>query len=101
MIEQPIKKEMNKLEAVGRIGQWVIELSQFNIEYNIEYKPRAMIKAQVLANFIAEFTLSEGENMQDMSTLWTIHMDGSSVQNIGFAGDVITSPEGDTFKYGV
>lgn len=97
MIEQPIKKEMNKLEAVGRIGQWVIELSQFNIEY----KPQAMIKAQVLANFIAEFTLSEGENMQDMSTLWTIHMDGSSVQNMGFAGDVITSPEGDTFKYGV
>lgn len=33
MIDQPIKKTMNKLEAAGQMVQWAIELSQFNIEY--------------------------------------------------------------------
>ena len=32
--------------------QWVIELSQFDIEY----LPRTAIKAQALADFIVEFT---------------------------------------------
>ena len=41
MIDQPIKKLMNKLEVAGRMVQWVIELSQFDIEYH----PRTAIKA--------------------------------------------------------
>ena len=32
MTNQPIKKLMNKPEAVGRMVQWAIELSQFDIE---------------------------------------------------------------------
>ena len=51
--DQPIKKAMNKLEAAGRLIQWTIELSQFDVVYS----PRIAIKAQALANFIAEFTL--------------------------------------------
>ena len=43
---------MNKPEAVGRMVQWAIELSQFDVEY----RPRTAIKAQALADFIAEFT---------------------------------------------
>ena len=31
---QPIKKSMNKPEAVRRLVQWAIELSQFDIEYH-------------------------------------------------------------------
>lgn len=27
MIDQPIKKAMNKLDAIGRLIQWVVELS--------------------------------------------------------------------------
>ena len=33
MMDQPIKKAMNKLEVAGRMVQWAIELSQFDIEY--------------------------------------------------------------------
>ena len=33
MTDQPIKKSINKLEATGRMVQWAIELSQFDIEY--------------------------------------------------------------------
>ncbi|XP_075651794.1 uncharacterized protein LOC142622232 [Castanea sativa] len=35
MTNQPIKKSMNKLEVAGRMIQWVIKLSQFNIEYHL------------------------------------------------------------------
>ena len=31
MIDHPLKKAMNKLEAAGRLIQWVIELSEFDI----------------------------------------------------------------------
>ena len=32
MTDQPIKRSMNKLEAAGRMVQWAIEFSQFDIE---------------------------------------------------------------------
>ena len=75
MTDHPLKKAMNKLEAAGRLIQWAIELSEFDIRY----QPRNEIKAQALADFIAEFTpsyddLSEVEN----SKKWIICMDGSS-----------------------
>ena len=35
MTNQPIKKAMNKPEAAGRMVQWAIELSQFDIEYHL------------------------------------------------------------------
>ena len=41
MTDQPIRKSMNKPEAAGRMIQWAIELSQFDIEY----LPRTAIKA--------------------------------------------------------
>ena len=49
MTDHPLKKAMNKLEAVGRLIQWTIELSEFDIRY----QPRNAIKAQALADFIA------------------------------------------------
>ena len=33
MIDQPIRKMMNKIDAAGQFIQWVIELGQFDIEY--------------------------------------------------------------------
>ena len=59
MTDQPIKKPMNKPEVVGRMVQWAIELSQFDIEYH----PRAAIKAQALVDFIVEFTPPNEENL--------------------------------------
>ena len=41
MTDQPIKKSMKPPEAAGRMNQWAIELSQFDIEYH----PRTAIKA--------------------------------------------------------
>ena len=63
MTDHPLKKAMNKLEAAGRLIQWAVELSEFDIRY----QPRHAIKAQTLADFIVEFTPSCGdiEGMED------------------------------------
>ena len=37
----PLKKAINKLEAAGRLIQWVVELSEFDVRY----QPRIAIKA--------------------------------------------------------
>ena len=52
MTDHPLKKAMNKLEAIGQLIQWAVELSEFDIRY----QSRNAIKAQALADFIAEFT---------------------------------------------
>ena len=61
MMNQPIRKSMNKPEATGRMVQWAIELSQFDIEYH----PGTAIKAQALTDFIAEFTLPDEDSLMD------------------------------------
>ena len=80
MTNHPLKKVINKLEAVGRLIQWAVKLSEFDIRY----QSRHAIKAQALADFIAEFTPSYGdiERMED-SKRWVIHVDGSSTQHAG------------------
>ena len=72
MTDHPLKKAMNKLEAAGRLIQWAVELSEFDIRY----QPRNAIKAQALADFIAEFTsnyedLGEGE----YNKKWVVHVE--------------------------
>ena len=79
MTDQPIRKSMNKLEAVGRMVQWAIELSQFDIEYH----PRTAIKAQALVDFIAMFTLLEEDNPTNGTEQWTIQTDSLSAQKRG------------------
>ena len=76
MTDQPIKKSISKPEAAGRMVQWAIELSQFDVEYH----PRTAIKAQALADFIAEFTLPDEDKITDEVDRWTIQIDGSSAQ---------------------
>ena len=97
IIDQPIKKSMNKPEAAGRMVQWAIELIQFDIEYH----PRIAIKAQVLADFIVEFTLLDEGNLTNKVERWTVQIDGSSAQQRGGVRVVITTPDGEVLKYGV
>ena len=50
---------MNKLEEVGRMILWAIELNQFDIKYY----PRIAINAQALADFIVVFTLPDEDSL--------------------------------------
>ena len=88
---------MNKPEAAGRMVQWAIELSQFDIKYH----PRTAIKAQALVDFITEFTLLDEDNLTNKTEWWTVQTDGSSAQRRGGVGIVITTPDGEVHKYGV
>ena len=74
MMNHPLKKAMNKLEAAVRLIQWVVELSEFDIKYQL----RHAIKAQAMANFIAEFTPSYNDLEVVEDKKWIIHVDGSS-----------------------
>ena len=71
---------MNKLEAVGQLIQWAIQLSEFDIRY----QSRNAVKAQALVDFIAEFTPShkDSHNMEDIKT-WVVDVDGSSTLHAG------------------
>ena len=95
MMDHPLKKVMNRLEAAGRLIQWAVELSEFDIRY----QPRHAIKAQALADFIAEFTPSHDET--EDSKRWVVHVDGSSTWHVGGIGVVLQSPEGDKLKHKV
>ena len=96
MTDQPIKKSMNKPEAAGRMVQWAIKLSQFDIEYH----PRTAIKAQVLADFIAKFTFSDEDSLTNKAERWTIQT-GSLAQRRGGVRVVITTLDEEILKYGV
>ena len=97
MTDHSLKKAINKLKAAGRLIQWAVELSEFNIKY----QPRHAIKAQALADFITEFTSGyEGlEEVEDKK--WIIHVDGSSTKHAGGIGVVLQSLEGDRLTYKV
>ena len=88
---------MKQPEAAGRMIQWAIELSQFDIEYH----PRTAIKAQALVDFIAEFTSPKEDGLADEARQWMIQTDRSSAQKRGGVGVIIITPNGETLKYGV
>uniref|UniRef100_A0A2N9J5E4 Integrase catalytic domain-containing protein n=1 Tax=Fagus sylvatica TaxID=28930 RepID=A0A2N9J5E4_FAGSY len=99
LTNHPLRKAMNKLDAIGRLIQWSIELSEFDIDY----RPRTAIKAQALADFIAEFTSKDDEPTEEVkqTSKWTVSIDGSSTRDSGGVGIVLKSPEGDTIKQAV
>ena len=44
---------------------WAVELSEFDIQY----RPRTAIKGQVVADFITEFTLGDGQGVEEKKTV--------------------------------
>ena len=103
----PLRKIMQKPETSGRMMQWAIELSQFDIAYT----PRASNKGQALADFVSEFSYwpkeispqanseaicqieSTSDQIARMST-WTVYVDGSSNETSSGAGVYLKTPEG-------
>ena len=96
LTDYPLRKAMNKPDAAGRLIQWSIEMSEFDIDY----RPRTAIKAQALADFIAEFTHPwKEEDEEKKDKVWTVSIDGSSTKDMGGAKIVLVSPEKDKFEY--
>ena len=84
------------MEVAGRLIQWTIELSEFDVRY----QPRNAIKAQVLGDFIVEFTPNQVElNEVDEAQRWVVNVDGSSTLYVGGIDVILKFPEGDKLKY--
>jgi hypothetical protein len=90
LTEYPLKKVLRKLDLSGRLVNWAIELSEFDVEF----VPRNAIKGQVLADFVAEFTGITEEAPLKVD-LWIIHVDGSATRQSSGAGVVINAPNGE------
>ncbi|XP_074373680.1 uncharacterized protein LOC141714031 [Apium graveolens] len=97
---QPLRKIIYKPDISGRLVNWAVELSQFNLSFI----PRTTIKAQALADFIIECNFPK-EDQQTMDTdqepkkdispgALTLKVDGSSTTERSGAGLIIRSPEG-------
>jgi hypothetical protein len=97
LTNHPLRKAMSKLDVAGRLIQWSIELSEFDVDY----RPRTAIKAQTLANFVAEFIVKDDEpkdQEERQASRWTIHIDGSSTKKARGVGIILKSLEGDVIK---
>jgi ribonuclease HI len=57
------------------------------------------IKSQALPNFIADWTESQQPQLLDMSSMWTIYVDGSKRATGAGAGVILTSQQGDKMRY--
>ena len=98
MMDHPLKKAMNKLEAAGQLIKCAIKLSEFDIKY----QPKNAIKSQALIDFTVQFTLSHSDldGVEEVK-VWVVHVDGSSTLYAGVIGVVLQSLEGDKLKYKV
>ena len=66
-----IRAILHKQNASGWLLKWVVELSEFDIEY----RPRSFIKVQVLVDFIVEMSDVQPRGIDE--TLWVLETDGS------------------------
>ncbi|GJX88190.1 reverse transcriptase domain-containing protein [Tanacetum coccineum] len=90
-----------KIEKLGKIARWAIELG----EHEIEFKPRNTIKAKILVDFLAETQEEDDEtdfqNQEEKgkSTGWKLYIDGASSSDGSGAGLMIVSPKGMEYTY--
>ena len=93
LTDKPLRKAMNNLEAARRMALWVVELSEFDIQY----RPQTAVKGQVVADFFAEFTLGDGQGAEEKKQ-WNIYTDESSNRQARGADVMIQTPGGDRIE---
>ena len=72
----------------GRIGKWILALSEFDLRY----ESAKAVKGQAVADFVVQYCGPE-LNMVDLVP-WTLFFDGSSCGNGSGIGVVMISPRG-------
>lgn len=102
--DQPLRRIIPKPDVSGRLVNWVVEHSQFQLTFI----PRTTIKAQSLVDFIVECTFSEPQLSSMMidsesgkaidPDIWTLYVDGSSTSERSGAGIIMKSPDGFRIK---
>src|SRR3954471_19629416 len=87
MTDIPLGKYFTKLHQSGRMLNWGVEMSEFDIRY----VPRSSMKGQVIADFVVECTIPQPKEnlLQDEGEMrpWILHVDGASNRQGGWSRD--------------
>ena len=98
----PLQRILHNPDATGRIVEWALELSSFGLKF----ESTSTTKSRALAKFIAEWTSTPDEEIQETTLLgketshdWIMYFDGAfSLQGAG-AGMLIVAPTRERLKY--
>ena len=98
----PLQRILHNPDATGTIVEWALELSSFGLKL----ESTSMIQSRVLAEFVAEWTSTPDEEVQE-TTLpgeetigdWIMYFDGAfSLQGTGTCV-LLVAPTGEHLKY--
>ena len=101
----PIHSLLRRLVLSGRLAQWLLQLSEFEI---IAITPTA-VRGQTIADLLANFPGEDSWDVTDdvpgelpavalvetVGAAWTLHFDGSSTTSEGGAGIVLSKSIGE------
>ena len=97
---------MRRLILSGRLAQWLLQLSEFEIIAITSTTVRGQAIVDLLANFLGEDSwditddvpreLTAVALMETAGAAWTLHFDGSSTTSEGRAGIVLSKSIGET-----
>uniref|UniRef100_A0A2N9HMQ6 Integrase catalytic domain-containing protein n=1 Tax=Fagus sylvatica TaxID=28930 RepID=A0A2N9HMQ6_FAGSY len=102
----PIRSLLQRPVLSGRLAQWLLQLSQ----YEISTETPTAIKSQAIADLLAQFPGEDGSVISQevpgevggallvgmADSIWTLNFDGSSTSVSSGAGVVLTREDGET-----
>jgi hypothetical protein len=98
----PLQRILRNPEAIGRIVEWALELSSFDLKFECT----STIQSRALAKFIAEWTPTQDEEIQETSLPgketvdnWIMYFDGAFTLKGAGAGVLLITPTGEHLKY--
>lgn len=95
----PLRQVIHKLDLTGRMRKWVLELS----EYEIDFQPWRIVQAQAIADFVLENTLLTAMEPEtkahelDPKRAWVLYVNSSVGQQHQGVGFVLQSPKNRDF----
>ena len=95
----PLKYLLRQAALIGNLAEWVMILSEFDIEY----VDRKVIKGKLIEDQLAEVDdhpmlikfLDEAIFNMDIANEWNIFFDGSHTRNCSRVGIMFITPQGD------
>jgi hypothetical protein len=79
----------------GRIGKWILALSEFEFKF----ESAKGVKGQIIADFITEHR-DPSINLLEINP-WALFFDGSSCCKGGGVGILLISPRGEMFEFAI
>ena len=98
LTDQPLRNILHKLDLTGRMLQWAIELSKFEIEF----QPRLSMKSQVMADFVLEYFRRPIQHKEPSEEeWWTLRVDGASQSSRSGVGLLLQFPTGEHLEQSI